>query len=142
MSNLTDEIKAFIVKGLARYDTPSQVADAVQEHFGVAVSRQQVFAYDPGGSRPPATRWVELHAATRETFLRDLAEIGVAQKAVRLRMLDRYARRAEALNFPHQAAAFLVQAARECGGIYERPKLSPAPRDMAPNDAPPTRPAP
>ena len=128
ISNLTDEIKAFIVKGLARYDTPSQVAEAVREQFGIAVSRQQVFAYDPAGSRPPATRWVELHAATREKFLRDLAEIGVAQKAVRLRMLDRYARRAEANNFPHQAAEFLVQAAKECGGIYESRKSAPPPK--------------
>src|SRR5438309_3743548 len=119
MANLTDEIKEFIVRGLARYDTPSQVAEAVKAQFGIAVSRQQVFAYDPEGSRPPAPRWIALHAATREKFLSDVAGIGVAQKAVRLRMLDRWAREADERHFTTVAATFLEQAAKECGGIYE-----------------------
>src|SRR5215468_9074104 len=47
MSTLTNEIKEFIVIGLARYDSPQQVAMAVKETFDVVVSRQQVHAYDP-----------------------------------------------------------------------------------------------
>ena len=135
MSTLTDEIKEFIVKALACFDAPSEVAEAVRENFGIEVSRQQVFAYDPAGSRPPAPRWSALHAATREKFLSDVAEISVAQKAVRLRMLERYAQRAEARKFFTQAAAFLEQAAKECGGIYESRKLS-APSNSAPPKSP------
>jgi hypothetical protein len=119
-SVLTDEMKAFIVRGLARYETPTRVAASVEAEFGVAIDRRQVYAYDPAGSRPPAQRWIELHAATRARFLAAMAEIGIAQKVVRLRMLDRFANRADENNQMERAAAFLAQAAKECGGFYER----------------------
>jgi len=90
-SVLSDEVKAFIVRGLARYETPTRVAASVQAQFGIAIDRRQVYAYDPAGSRPPAQRWIDLHAATRAKFVAAVAEIGVAQKIVRLRMLDRFA---------------------------------------------------
>jgi hypothetical protein len=117
---LTDDIRAFIVRGLARFDTPSQVAAAVHETFGIEISRQLVYKYDPTGCKPPAQRWTDLHAATRARFLADLAEIGVAQKVVRLRMLDRFAGEAEDNHRIREAAAFLEQAAKECGGFHER----------------------
>jgi hypothetical protein len=135
MADLTDEIKEFIVRGLARYDTPTRVAEGVKAYFGIAVSRQQVFAYDPQGSRPPAPRWIALHAATREKFLSDIAEIGVAQKAVRLRLLDRWAREADERHVTTVAAMFLEQAAKECGGIYESRKAAMA-STAASNGAP------
>ena len=119
-SVLTDEVKAFIVRGLARYETPTQVAAAVQANFDIEITRRQVFAYDPAGSRPPAQRWIDLHAATRAKFMQASAEIGVAQKLVRLRMLDRFANRADEQNYTERAAKFLAQAAKECGGFYER----------------------
>jgi hypothetical protein len=119
-SVLTDEMKAFIVRGLARYETPTRVAASVQAEFGIAIDRRQVYAYDPAGSRPPAQRWIDLHAATRAKCLAAAAEIGVAQKVVRLRMLDRFANRAEEANKTERAAGFLAQAAKECGGFYER----------------------
>ncbi|HVY98515.1 MAG TPA: DUF2280 domain-containing protein [Dongiaceae bacterium] len=124
MPILTDEMKTFIVKGLARYDTPSQVVEAVKTSFGVEISRQQVHAYDPGCAKPPAQRWQDLHAATRQAFLSDLAEIGIAQKAFRLRVLHRLAQHAEAHHYPDLTAALLEQAAKECGGIYDRPKAA------------------
>ena len=119
MPTLTDEIKEFIVKGLARYESPTQVAEAVKENFDVTVCRQQIYRYDPGCSQPPAQRWRDLHAATRQAYLREVAEIGIAQKAVRLAMLDSMARRTLALSQYERAAGFMEQAARECGGIYE-----------------------
>ena len=93
---------------------------SVRTPFGIEIDRRQVFAYDPAGSRPPAQRWIDLHAATRAKFLQAMAEVGVAQKLVRLRMLDRYANRADENNQMERAAAFLAQAAKECGGFYER----------------------
>ncbi|MDQ7247532.1 DUF2280 domain-containing protein [Dongia sedimenti] len=117
---LTDEMKTFIVKGLARYETPSRVAASVLAEFGVEIDRRQVFAYDPAGSRPPARRWIALHAATRTKFLRALSEIGTAQKVVRLRMLDRLANRADEANQIDRCARLLEQSAKECGGFYER----------------------
>src|ERR1700753_3153832 len=120
MSILSDDIKEFIVKSLARFDTPSEVAFTVKVNFGVEVSRQQVFAYDPACSQPPASRWRELYAATRQAFLQEPAQIGVANKAVRLQMLERMAQRAEARGNLGLAASLLEQAAKECGGLYDR----------------------
>jgi hypothetical protein len=95
MPTLTDEIKTFIVKGLACYDTPSQVAEAVKVNFNVEITRQHVYAYDPNASQHISPRWRELHAATRQALLREQAEIGIAHRAVRLRRLDRLASRCE-----------------------------------------------
>ena len=131
MTTLTDEIKEFIVKGLACFDTPSQVAEAVKATFGIEVSRQHVHTYDPASAQPPAPRWRELHAATRQAFLDDTAEIGIAQKAVRLRTLERYVQRAEARGSFTLAAAFLEQAAKECGGVYESRKSTLPPKGPA-----------
>jgi len=93
MPTLTDEIKAFIVRDLARFDRPSEVAEAVKSTFGVELGRRHVYAYDPRCTQPPAPRWCDLHAAIRAAFLQDAAAIGVVHKIVRLRMLDRMAHR-------------------------------------------------
>jgi hypothetical protein len=118
MPILTDEIKEFIVKRLACYDTPSYVAAAVKVNYGIEVSRQQVHVYDPASSQPPAQRWCDLHAATRAAFLHDAPAIGIANKMVRLRRLDRLADRCEH-NSVALALICLQQAAKECGGMYE-----------------------
>jgi len=120
MPTLTDEIKTFIVKGLACFDTPSQVAEDVKTTFGVEITRHHVHLYDPACAQPPAPRWCELHAVTRRAYLADLAEIGIAHRNVRLRRFDRMARDAATSNRFDRAAALLAQAAKECGGMYER----------------------
>ena len=115
MAVLTDEIKEFIVKGLACYDTPSFLVDAVRANFGIAITRQQVFEYDP---RRAAQRWRDLHAAARTAFLSEAAEISITHKLVRLRMLDRLAHDCERGSVA-LALTCLKQAAMECGGMYE-----------------------
>ena len=119
MPALSDAIKEFIVKRLACFETPSKVVEAVKVNFGVTITRQRVYVYDPRCSQPPAKRWRDLHAMTREKFLRDVAEIGVSHKAIRLQMLDRLATRCER-NSVALALASLQLAAKECGGFYER----------------------
>jgi len=98
----------------------------VRINFGIEIDRRRVFDYNPAGSRPPAQRWIDLHAATRAKFLRDVGEIGIAQKVVRLRMLDRFAQLAEDDHHYDRAARYLQQAARECGGFYEKHRAMPA----------------
>jgi len=120
MPTLSDDIKAFIVKGLAQYDTPSEVAESVRANFGIEISRQQVHAYDPACQKPPAPRWCDLYAATRRAFLEDAAGIGITQRSFRLRMLDQMTHRAAARGNLGLAASFLEQAAKECGGLYDR----------------------
>jgi hypothetical protein len=116
---LTEEMKAFIVRGLARYETPTRVAAAVKKVFDIEVSRQLVHTYHARGSKPPAERWCELFEETREIFLADIASIGVAQKAVRLHKLERFAQDAEERGHYTRAARYMEQAAKECGGVYE-----------------------
>lgn len=118
MPVLTEEIKSFIVKGLACYDTPSQVAKAVGERFELKIDRFQVYAYDPEGTKRPAKKWVELYEATRAAFLEKQGSIAVAQRAARLRRLDRMADRAEATGNLKLAAELLEQAAKECGDAF------------------------
>jgi hypothetical protein len=126
MPILNDEIKEFIVKRIACYETPSRIAAAVRINFGIDIDRRQIFEYNPAGSRPPAQRWIDLHAATRARFLGEVAEIGIAQKSMRLRMLERFAQAAEENNRTDKAAKFLEQAARECGGFYEKQRAAPS----------------
>jgi hypothetical protein len=141
MQTLTDEIRTFIVKSLACFDTPSQVAEAVKAHFGVEISRQHVYAYDPKATQRMAPRWRELYAATRQAYLHEVAEIGIANKTVRLAMLDRMAHHALANNYTTRTAAFLEQAAKECGGINEsRRSIAlqlPIPQPVAPQPSAP-----
>jgi hypothetical protein len=150
MPTLTDEIKTFIVKGLACYDSPSQVAEAVKANFDVEITRQHVYAYDPNASQHMAPRWRDLYAATRQALLREHAEIGIAHRAVRLRRLDRLACRSERNNVI-TALKCLEMAAKECGGIYENRKpivlqpamqQSPAPQPTMPQPAMPEPPVP
>ncbi len=137
MPTLTDEIKTFIVKGLACFDTPSKVAEDVNAVFGVQVTRHHVHLYDPACAQPPAERWRLLHAATRQALLADTAAIGITQRNVRLRMLDRMAHRCERSNVP-LTAALLEQAAKECGGLYDRPRQSRRTQDECPAAAAPS----
>jgi hypothetical protein len=92
---LTEEIKAFIVRGLVCYETPTRVAAAVKKVFDLEVSRQLVHTYHARSAHPPEERWCELFEQTRESFLADIASIGIAQKAFRLRKLERFAEHAE-----------------------------------------------
>ena len=119
MPTLTDEIKAFIVMGLASFDTAAEVAEAVKSNFGIAVTRRHVYAYDPKGSQPPAQRWQDLYAATRAAYLSELAEIGIAHKAFRLRALDRMVRHAMKHHYPDTAQSLLEQAAKESRGLFD-----------------------
>ena len=120
MATLNNEVKAFIVQALACFDTPSQVAAAVREEFGIEVSRQQCEAHDPTkrAGRDLAKRWVTLFNDTRERFRQETAEIPIANRAYRLRMLDRMASKAEGMKNMALAAQLLEQAAKETGGSY------------------------
>jgi hypothetical protein len=45
MPKLSQEVQAFIVQQLACFLTPSEVAAAVSEEFGLGISRQQAWKY-------------------------------------------------------------------------------------------------
>jgi hypothetical protein len=117
VAQLEDRHRRFIVTRLACFESPSQVAEAVRERFGIDVPRQQVYGYDAaaakGTGRRIAPHWRELFWESRRRYLADVAGIGVANKGFRLRRLDELFRKAEQSGNIRLAAALLEQAARE-----------------------------
>ncbi|UQY97329.1 DUF2280 domain-containing protein [Stenotrophomonas maltophilia] len=113
-------MKTFIVQQLACFDTPSTVVEAVKNEFGQTVSRQTVESHAPTkhAGRKLAQRWVDLFNSTRERFKAETAEIPIANRAVRLRALNRMAAKAESMKNMALAAQLIEQAAKETGGAY------------------------
>lgn len=120
MATLSSEVKAFIVQALACYDSPSQVAEQVKNEFKITVTRQQVESHDPTKSngKKLAQKWVELFNATRDRFQSEIADIPIANKAYRLRTLNRMATRTETMKNFALTAQLIEQAAKECGDAY------------------------
>lgn len=120
MAKLDDRVKQFIVQALACYDTPTQVAAAVKEEFGLTITRMHVQTYQPGtaAGRDLSKRWRDLFDATRKAFLEDAASVPIAQQSYRLRRLQQLHDLAAARNNAQLAAALLEQAAKEVGGAF------------------------
>ncbi|MDL4447706.1 DUF2280 domain-containing protein [Klebsiella michiganensis] len=120
MATLKGEVKAFIVQSLACFDTPSQVVELVKKEFDLRITRQQVESHDPtkANGRGLAQKWVDMFNATRERFQNEISDIPIANKAYRLRVLDRMATRAEGMKNLALTAEIIEQAAKECGDAY------------------------
>ncbi|MCK1125316.1 DUF2280 domain-containing protein [Enterobacter bugandensis] len=120
MATLKGEVKAFIVQSLACFDTPSRVVELVKKEFGLSITRQQVESHDPtkANGRGLAQKWVDMFNATRERFQNEISDIPIANKAYRLRVLDRMATRAEGMKNLALTAEIIEQAAKECGDAY------------------------
>lgn len=120
MAALKPEVKAYIIQILACYDTPSQVVEAVQKDFGIAITRQQVETHDPTkvSGKTLAKKWVDLFNRTRDRFLNEISDIPIANKAYRLRVLQRMSTTAEGMKNLGMTAQLLEQAAKEVGDAY------------------------
>lgn len=120
MAALKPEVRAFIVQELACFDTPSQIVESVQKEFKVQVTRQQVASHDPTkvAGKGLAQKWVDLFNRTRDRFLNEISDIPIANKAYRLRVLDRMATRAEGMKNLALTAEIIEQAAKEYGDAY------------------------
>jgi hypothetical protein len=117
---LPDEAKLFVVQQLACWDTPSEVARAVNEEFGIEVSRQAVERYDPTKrmGQSLSAEFRQIFDATRKAFLEDTASIGISHRTVRLRTLQRMALKAEEMKNLPFVADLLERAAKEMGNAY------------------------
>ncbi|MGU3345786.1 DUF2280 domain-containing protein [Pseudomonas monsensis] len=120
MAALKDEVKRFIVQALACFDTPTQVVQAVKETFGVEVSRQQCELYDPTkhAGRDLGVKWKAVFEETRKRFREETAEIPIANRAFRLRAMNRFVEKAETMKNIGLAMQILEQAAKEVGDVY------------------------
>lgn len=135
MAALKNDVKAYIVQSLACFDTPSQVVESVLVEFSVKISRQQVESYDPtkASGKALAARWVDMFNATRTRFQNEIADIPIANKAYRLRVLDRMATRAEGIKNLALTAQLMEQAAKEVGDAYtNKQKVELTGKDGAP----------
>lgn len=120
MAALKPEVRAFIVQELACFDTPSQIVESVQKEFKVQVTRQQVASHDPtkAAGKGLAQKWVDLFNRTRDRFLNEISDIPIANKAYRLRVLQRMSTTAEGMKNLGMTAQLLEQAAKEVGEAY------------------------
>lgn len=120
MAALKGEVKAFIVQSLACFDTPSHVVEAVKKEFGLTITRQQVESHDPtkANGKGLAQKWVDMFNVTRDRFQNETSDIPIANKAYRLRALDRMMMKAETMRNMALAASLIEQAAKECGDAY------------------------
>lgn len=121
MAALNTKVKAYIVRGLATYMTPSEVVDAVKQEFdGLEVTRQQVSKYDPDKASGInlSDKWKQLFVKHRKDFNDEINSIPIANKAYRLKLLGDMAVGAfESKNRP-LAAKLLEQAAKEVGEVF------------------------
>lgn len=120
MATLNNEVKAFIVQGLATYMTPSDVAEAVKKEFGIEITRQQASSHDPtkAAGMGLARKWAELFEKFRNEFNTNIQAIPIANKAYRLTVLDRMARDAEKSKNRPLVASLIEQAAKEMGEVF------------------------
>ncbi|MDJ1012842.1 DUF2280 domain-containing protein [Klebsiella pneumoniae] len=120
MAALKPEVKAAIVQMLACYDTLSIVVDAIQKDYGIRVTPQQVESHDPTkvSGKGLAKKWVDMFNATRDRFLNEISDIPIANKAYRLRVLQRMSTDAEKMKNMGMTAQLLEQAAKEVGDVY------------------------
>lgn len=118
-AKLEDRHRKWIVQMLACFYTPSQVHKLFRKEFpGIDITEQGVGFYDPTrlGPQRPAERWVILHTATREAYLKRQSEIGIAHSTNRLHRLDRMATKAEEQGNYALAKELIELAAKEVGG--------------------------
>lgn len=120
MATLTEDQKTFVVQALACFDTPSQVAQAVKENFGIVADRRQVECYDPtkAAGKGVAKKFRALFEETRAAFLREASAVPVSKQVYRLRVLQRALERAEKSNNTPMVLQILEQVAKETGGAF------------------------
>ena len=135
MAALKPEIKAFIVQSVACFDTPSQVVESDLKEFGIQITRQQVEQNDPTkiSGKGLAKKWVDMFNTTRDRFLNEISDIPIANKAYRLRVLQRMSTTAENMKNIGMTAQLLEQAAKEVGEAYtNRQKVEHTGKDGGP----------
>lgn len=120
MAALKDDVKAFIVRALACFDSPTDVCRQVKEEFGIEVSKQQVSLYHPERrvAKDLSEKWRTIFTETRKKFLDDVSTIPIANQAFRLRSLNRMYERVSGTGNIALAAQLIEQAAKESGGSF------------------------
>ncbi|ENX60715.1 DUF2280 domain-containing protein [Acinetobacter sp. ANC 5659] len=120
MARLNKRVKLYIVRSLAMFDTPTETAKAVQEEFGITVSKQQCEAYDPTkktGQDLSEDLKTEFYRVRKE-INKNLDSIPIANIFYRLQRLQKLIDHPQYKENPILIPNLLQQAAKEIGGLY------------------------
>lgn len=120
MAKLTAPMQLVIVRALACFDTPSEIAALLKREFGVDVTRMQIAKYDPtkASGTKVSHKFRAVFDAARSAFLTDMREIPISHLSYRLRKLQQVLEKAEERGNTAMVLQLLEQAAKECGGIF------------------------
>lgn len=118
MAALKKEIKLYIVRSLAIFNTPSETVELVHQEYGVKVTRQHCEKYDPtkrSGENLCEEFRIDFEK-TREMFLGKPKAIPIANLVVRLQRLESQYQKHSKNRVA--ALSILKQAAEDMGGKY------------------------
>lgn len=112
---LTGAQRRWVVRALARWNSPQEVARMVLKEFGVTITRQSVQQYDPttdsGKGLAPALK--KLFFSTREDFVQNIEQLPLSHRAVRLDRLEREYQAAVDAQNPKLVVRILDTAGKE-----------------------------
>ncbi|MDC4995490.1 DUF2280 domain-containing protein [Acinetobacter baumannii] len=118
MAALKKEVKLFIVRSLAVFNTPTETAELVNQEYGIKVTKQQCEKYDPtkrAGENLSEELRIDFEK-TREMFLGKPEAIPISNLAVRM---QRYENQYQKHSRNRVAAMnILKQAAQDIGGQF------------------------
>ncbi len=118
MARLKYEVKLYIVRALACFDTPTEVQKSIKENFGITTSLQNITAYDPTNrmGKDLSKDLVSEFHATRKLFKENLDSIPIANKVYRLQKMQNI------INSNTKNSMLVLQtleqAAKEVGEVY------------------------
>ena len=122
MAKLRREVQIFIVRSLAQFNTPTETAQAVQQVFGIEMTRQKCEAYDPTkrtGQNLSAELKTEFEA-TRKQFVDNPQHVPLANLTYRLERMQRVIDHAGKNSV--LVLSTLEQAAKDVGGVFTNRK--------------------
>lgn len=122
MAKLRREVQLYIVRSLAQFNTPTETAQAVQQEFGIEMTRQKCEAYDPT-KRTGQNLSAELKGEfeiTRQNFIDNPQHVPLANLTYRLQRMQRVIDGAGKNNI--LILSTLEQAAKDVGGVFTNRK--------------------
>lgn len=116
---LSPKAKTYIITALATFERRKDILAGLKEQFDVTISEQGLSFYNPTNPQLHK-KWKDLFETTREAFLVNVGQIPIANKAVRLRELNRLFEKQSTgpLQNPAEIRALLEQAAKESGDAF------------------------
>lgn len=117
---LTGDQKRFIVQQFALFERPVEIAAAVKETYGVDISLQALAWFAPNVNGEVPRKWQKFFDETRAKFREQVSDIPIANKAFRLRELQKLLEKQKSnkLQNPVEIRNTLELAAKESEGHY------------------------